>query len=117
MALGSVVNLPHTVTVFAATQVQEGDGDIRARSYADVGTAVECLIWDESPDAAFRAFGIELLRPVRLICDPSSKALFAVGNRVTYDGRTFEVAAPARTIAAGLSVDNTDVLLKDGQYD
>lgn len=115
---------PHTVTVRRASQSLVGENP-QAKGDGQAFT-IRCQVDDDTPDAAIRDFGIELRRPMRLLCDAADaydangKDIFEVGNEVdwVYQGRTrtLEVATPPILSQMGLAADHAEVLLKDPQF-
>lgn len=71
------------------------------------------LITPKSQDAAFRAVGLDLRRPHKLLTDELDATYLKVGNRIRYENRTFVIAAPIRRHDAGDAADHVSVMLEE----
>lgn len=101
---------PHTVTIHQIGVAVAVDGTVEDPIHYD-GVDVRCKVEQLTPEAAFRAFGVEALRPYRLMVDMGEQ--IAVNALVLWRGKRLRVAAPARDFDAVAATAHTSVLLEE----
>ena len=101
---------PH---IFSWTEVDESKSGFRV----DVPTessprAIRCQITPTTAEAIARNYGIEIVNGHLMLCELSDGRRLAYGDRGTFNGRKFQVAAAPKLWEAGLSTDHAEVLLE-----
>lgn len=103
-------------TVYAQVASDNVDASTKVVKVPDFGdaVAVRCQVTPNAKGAIYTRYGLDLNNPHTLFCDAEDGAYFPLGSRVSYDGRTFAVAAPAeRMYLGGAAADHAKVLLEE----
>ena len=106
---------PHTVTVQGATVSVTANNVIKAPAFA-AGVSVECMVEPRDKGTTYTRYGVDLDNPWELYCEVADATLFAVGNRVSYDGKILVVSAPPKVYSMGLEADHAKILLDELQH-
>lgn len=102
-------------TVYVQVASENVDGSTKVVKVPDFGdsVAVRCQVTPNAKGAIFTRYGLDLNEPHTLFCDVGDAAYFALGSRVSYDGRVFAVAAPLEKMyLGGAAADHVKVLLE-----
>lgn len=105
---------PQTVYVQVASEnVNPTTKVVRVPDFGDA-VAVRCQVTPNAKGAIFTRYGLDLNNPHTLLCDVADGELLPLGSRVSYDSRTFAVAAPIeRMFLGGAAADHAKVLLEE----
>ena len=101
---------PHTVTIHRIGVAVAVDGTVEDPVHYD-GVEVRGKVEQLTPEAAFRAFGVETVRPYRLMVDLGEQ--IDVNALVTWGGKRLRVAGPPRDFDAVAATAHTSVLLEE----
>lgn len=107
---------PHTFTIQALAEDTEPDGGVLPVTVQSETTGLRGQITPKTAEAGFRATGLELSRPHKLLMDSDPDGLLRVGNRVLYGTRIFRIAAPIRVHDAVGTADHVSVMLDELDY-
>lgn len=105
---------PQTVYVQVASENVDGSSKVvRVPDFGDA-LAIRCQVTPNAKGAIYTRYGLDLNNPHTLYCDAEDGSYFTLGSRVSYDGRTFAVAAPQeRMYLGGEQADHAKVLLEE----
>lgn len=105
---------PQTVYVQVASEnVNPTTKVVKVPDFGDA-VAVRCQVTPDAKGTIYTRYGLDLTNPHTLLCDIGDGDFFPLGSRVSYDGRTFAVAAPIeRMYLGGAAADHSKVLLEE----
>lgn len=103
---------PQTVYAQVASESVNGSGVVQVPDFGDA-VAVRCQVTPDAKGVIYTRYGLDLNNPHTLLCDVADGVYFPLGSRVSYDGRTFAVAAPLERMFVGLPADHAKVLLEE----
>ncbi len=104
---------PHSFTLQVMSESVDTEGVRLAPTVLATIGPKRGLITPKSQDAAFRAVGLDLRRPHKLLTDELTVTHLKPGNRIVYSGRVFTIAAPIRRHDAGDAADHVSVMLEE----
>ncbi len=103
---------PQTVYVEVASENVGTNKVVRVPNFGDA-VAVKCQLTPDAKGVIYTRYGLDLNNPHTLFADSSQAELFSVGNRVSFNGRTFAISAPAELMSIGDRADHCKVLLEE----
>lgn len=107
---------PHSVTVQAIEEdIDAVTGEVGVSLLGTASSAILCKVEPISSDAAFKAFGVDIDRGFRLMCELADADTFELNARVNWSagGLTLRVASLPRSFRSAIGItDHATVLLR-----